>query len=216
VTIDYTLKKGNHDSPEAGMCAMEWVAYIAREKHSDQPQCVSPILRSFCINLNDALDDEMRQRLRPYLTRCIGTAGDGRDEERGYLCLDWIVRTYTPTWLRLAGLDESAEKVEALDRITDLASAKAAGPIVRDAREKAYAAWAAAGAAAWDAARAAARAAAGYAAWDTARAAAGAALKPTVRELQESAFSLLDRMLPTEAVEIPEPMQAEYDRLLTA
>ena len=127
--IDYTLKSGSHSSAEAGLCAMEWVSYLAGEAHSDSPVCVSPILRSFCIDLNDSWDDEMRQRLRPYLARCIGTADDGRDEQRGYLCLDWQIRTYLPAWLRLAGLTDEAERIEALEPITDLRSAKAAGPM---------------------------------------------------------------------------------------
>ena len=254
--IEYRLVKGTHPSPQDGLCAMEFTAYLAGEPHSDQPVCVSPILRSFCIELNDRWDDEMRQRLRPYLVRCIGTTDDGRDEERGYLCLDWQIRTFLPAWLRLAGLTEEAERVAELESIVDLKTAKTAGPIVREARTKAdaaraaawAAAWDAAGAAAWDAAGAAARDAAWAAAWaaawdaagdaagdaardaagdaagDAARdaawaaawAAAGDVLAPTVRELQESALDLLDRMLPTETITLPEPAQREYDVLMSA
>jgi hypothetical protein len=216
----YFLAEGQHDRPEDGMCAMEWAAYVAGEPHTDQPVCVSPVLRSFCISLNDAWDDDMRQRLRPYLARCIGTAGDGMDRERGFLALDWQIRTYLPAWFRLAGLTEDADRVAALAPIVDLASAKAAAPLVRASRDKAAAAWdaakaaaardaagAAAGAAAWDAAGDAAGAAAWDAAWDAAgaaaRVAAGAALAPTVRELQESALDLLDKMLPKVMVDMP-------------
>jgi hypothetical protein len=260
----YFLAKGPHDRPEDGMCAMEWAAYVAGEPHTDQPVCVSPVLRSFCISLNDAWDDDMRQRLRPYLARCIGTSGDSMDRERGFLALDWQIRTYLPAWFRLAGLTEDADRVAALAPIVDLASAKAAAPLVRASCDKAAAAWdaakaaaagAAAGAAAWgavwgaawdaagaaaggaagaaawgaawDAARAAAGGAAGdaagdaarvaagaaawgaawdaarVAAWDAARVAARAALAPTVRELQESALDLLDRMLPKVMVDMP-------------
>jgi hypothetical protein len=259
----YFLAKGPHDRPEDGMCAMEWAAYVAGEPHTDQPVCVSPVLRSFCISLNDAWDDDMRQRLRPYLARCIGTAGDGMDRERGFLALDWQIRTYLPAWFRLAGLTEDADRVAALAPIVDLASAKAAAPLVRASCDKAAAAWDAAGAAAraaaGDAARVAAGAAAGDAAWDAAGAAVGdaarvaagdaagdaarvaagvaagaaawdaagdaardaarvaagaaarvaagaaarAALAPTVRELQESALDLLDRMLPKVMVDMP-------------
>jgi hypothetical protein len=81
-TTDYTLAKGAHNTPDDGRCAMEWVAYIAGEPHSDSPACVSPLLRDFGMSLNDRWDDEQRQKLRPYLARCIGTAGDGRDMER--------------------------------------------------------------------------------------------------------------------------------------
>ena len=108
--------------------------------------------------------------------------------------------------------DARAKARAAWDAAWDAARA-AAGAAARDAAGDAAgaaaraaavdAAWDAAGAAAWDAAGAAARAAAGAAAWaaawDAAWAAAGAAarkrLAPTVVELQESAFELLDRMI---------------------
>jgi hypothetical protein len=208
VNNPYFLHPGAHDPGSGQRCAMEWVAWIAGEDHSASPACVSPILAGFCRSLNDVLPDDSRQRMRPYLARCIGTAGDGLDEQRGYLCLDWIVRTYTPAWLALAGLGADAEQLRSLAPITDLASARLASPVVREAREKAAAAWAAARAAARDAARDAAWAAAGAAAGDAAgaaaRDAAGDALAPTLRELQASAFELLDRMLPTVAVTLPE------------
>src|SRR5688572_9971872 len=90
-TIDYTLKSGSHSSREAGMCANEWMAYLAGEDHSDSPKCVDPPLRAFAMSLNDQWNDEQRQKLRPYLARCIGTANDGRTEERGWLATDWLI-----------------------------------------------------------------------------------------------------------------------------
>jgi hypothetical protein len=219
---EYHLAKGSHPTPQDGLCAMEWVSYIAGEQHTDQPVCVDLPLRSFCIGLNDALDDDSRQRLRPYLGRCIGTAGDGRTSERGYLCLDWTVRTYTPTWLELAGLVEDAARLRALPEIVNLETAKRAGPVVREAQKKAAAvgdaagaaagaaagdaAWAAARDAAWAAAGAAAGDAAGAAARDAAWAAARDALAHTVKVLQDSAFDLLDRMLPKVMIDLPEPV----------
>ena len=77
---DYALAYGTHATPEDGRCAMEWVSYLAGEAHSDEPACVSPVLRAFCTTLNDSLEDVPRQRLRPYLARTIGTATDGLDE----------------------------------------------------------------------------------------------------------------------------------------
>jgi hypothetical protein len=87
---------------------MEWLSYLAGELHTDKPACVDPILRRFAIALNDNLDDEDRQRLRPYLARCIGTAGDGRSNERLRLlreALRGLTRTYPrlTTELDLAG-----------------------------------------------------------------------------------------------------------------
>jgi hypothetical protein len=171
------LGKGAHQRPDDGFCLLEAAAYLAGEDHSDHPQCVSEVLGAFGRDLNDRLDDAKRQQLKPLIPRLLGTAGDGLDERRGYLALDWLIRAYTPAWLDLAGLTAEAAEVRALRRIVDLAAAKAAGPVVRASADKARAAWAAAwaaaGDAAGDAAWAAARDAARAAAWDAAWAAAG-------------------------------------------
>jgi hypothetical protein len=212
-----------------------------------------------CIALNDGMDQQPRQRLRAYLPRTIGTAQDGLDTWRGWMAMDWLARTYTPAWLRLAGLTDSAHRLEVTAKITDADSLadglellEAARRESRAARAKAFgsplptgwaaavaagvagreAAWACAGAAAWaatrigigdiagDRARAAARAAAGDAAAIAvrhsrssayhagARAAAQAALEPTLERLAGSALALLDQMLPTEVLPVPEPALA--------
>ncbi|HTU96313.1 MAG TPA: hypothetical protein VMF14_10775 [Solirubrobacteraceae bacterium] len=255
MSSDYILAYGTHASPQDGRCAMEWVSYLAGEPHSDQPICVSPVLRAMCIALNDGLEQDPRQRLRPYLTRTIGTANDGLDTDRGWMAMDWLARVYTPAWLHLAGLTGTARSLEAAAEITGppelmagLELLEGARRDARTARARAFgsplptgwaaavaagvagreAAWACAGAAAWaaarigigdvagDRARAAARAAAGDAAAIAvrrsrasachagARAAAHAALAPTLERLAGSALTLLDRMLPTEVLDVPE------------
>jgi hypothetical protein len=127
LTSDYTLAYGTHPNPQDGRCAMEWVAHIAGERHSDQPACVSPVVRALCVALNDGLDCSTRQRLRPYLTRTIGTAGDGLDEHRAWMALDWLIRVYAPTWLRRAGLHEAATRLTTDDgAVRDAGSVAAA------------------------------------------------------------------------------------------
>jgi hypothetical protein len=164
-----TLDKSSHADFDDGHCAMEVVAWLAGEGHTDAPSCASPVLRTFTINLNDSWDERQRQTLKPYLPRMVGTAGDGLDETRSYLALDWLIRTYAPAWLDLAGLTVEAQELRDLRRIVDLVAAQAAGPVVRKASVKA----AAAGDAAADAARDAAGDAAADAAWDAAADAAG-------------------------------------------
>jgi hypothetical protein len=259
MSSDYILAYGTHASAQDGRCAMEWVSYLAGEPHSDQPICVSPVLRAMCIALNDGLEQKPRQRLRPYLARTIGTSQDGLDTQRGWMAMDWLARVYTPAWLRLAGLTDTAERLEVAAAVSgpdDLATAlellEGARREARAARARAFgsplptgwatalaagvagreAAWACAGAAAWaaarigigdiagDRARAAARAAAGDAAAIAvrhsrasachagARAAAHAALEPTLERLAASALALLDRMLPTEDLPVPDPALA--------
>ena len=114
MSSDYRLGYGTHATPEDGRCAMEWVSYLAGEPHSDHPGCVSPVLRAFCMTLNDSLEDGPRQRLRPYLVRTIGTADDGLDETRSWMALDWLIRTYAPSWLAMAGLAGSAHRLDSL------------------------------------------------------------------------------------------------------
>jgi hypothetical protein len=259
MSSDYILSYGTHATPEDGRCAMEWVSHLAGEAHSDEPACVSPVLRAMCIALNDGLEFAPRQRLRPYLARTIGTADDGLDMDRGWLAMDWLVRVYTPAWLRLAGLQRPADELASLSPVTDsdslgaaLSALDAARHAARTARARSFraplptgwaagvaagmagreAAWACAGAAAWaaarvgigdaagDRARAAARAIAGDAAATAvrasrhtarvggARAAARAALAPTLESLADSALVLLDQMLPTELLPMPETMTA--------
>jgi hypothetical protein len=190
------LSKGNHPRPFEGetptMCAQEFASYLAGEPHSDSPKCVSPVLNRFMVSFNDSLDDEQRQRLRPYIVRTLGTAGDGQDGARSYMALDWLIRVHTPAFLAAAGLTEEAEKLRGLAAIEGIEQARAATPCVTAAGA---AAWAAAGDAAGAAARDATWAAAGDAAWDAAGAAAWDALQSTVSALQSSAFNLLERML---------------------
>jgi hypothetical protein len=184
MSSDYRLGYGTHATPEDGRCAMEWVSYLAGEPHSDEPACVSRVLRAFCMTLNDSLEDAPRQRLRPYLARTIGTADDGLDETRSWMALDWLIRTYAPSWLTAAGLNDSAHQLATLSPVLDASTLQAALVALGRARRDAHAAWSSAvgpvRAAAWTpwaagraAAREAAWASAGAAAWAAARIAVG-------------------------------------------
>jgi hypothetical protein len=137
MTSAYTLAYGTHPNPEDGRCAMEWVAHLAGERHSDQPDCVSPVVRALCVALNDGLDCAERQRLRPYLTRTIGTAADGLDESRAWMALDWLIGVYAPTWLRRAGLHDAAARLGAADGAVDDSATlvRALGTLMRARRQ---------------------------------------------------------------------------------
>jgi hypothetical protein len=175
---------------------MEAAAWLAGRPHSDAPECVCPVIRSFVIGWNDAIPDEARRTaiLKPFLLKILDTKSTPAIElKRSYLAFDWLVRVQTPAWLDLSpNLQAHAIALRELAAITDQATIDAAAPKVAAARAAAWdAVGAAAGAAAWDVARAAARAAAwvaaGVAAWD--------ALAPTVALLQASAADLLTRMI---------------------
>lgn len=159
-TIDVdsiVLSSGAHASPEAGMCAMELTAYLAGEPHSDHPACASPVIAAYVRSWNDSLGDEARQRLKPYARRVIGTrASQAVEDRRAWMAADWLVREYTPAWLETAGLCDQAAALRALPEMTP-ATVAGSRPVIERAKTDA--------AAAWDAARTAARDGEWDAAW---------------------------------------------------
>jgi hypothetical protein len=193
---------------------MEWVSFIAGESHSDAPVCVDPVLRYFGIALNDRMTADVRQGLRPYLARMIGTAGDGLSEWRMFRIVDWAVRDVAAGALRVAG---QPDMLSVLAPIVDKRSADAAASAVLAAyavlaahvdadaatgtAEAAYAVLAAHVDA--DAATATAYAAdAAHAAAHAAQAAEAATY--ATANVWRSAFALLDELLPKEFVELSE------------
>lgn len=219
-TDQYFLSKGKHTNPQDGKCAMEWVAYLAGEPHTDTPVCVSPVLTRFCIAFNDRLPDAERQKLRPYLARTIGTVGDGRDSERIRMCVEFLYDTAFPT---LLGHDEialgqlrelpTALVIENGLRVTEMRALRLQlRTIANDSRGRALArlrevagvagvAWAAEAAeAAW------------VAPGRVRQLIYDAAYKRGMElaaELNPKAFELLERMLPTEPLALPVASDAE-------
>jgi hypothetical protein len=184
------LSHGAHGTREAGVCLLEAVAWLAGEPHSDRPACTSLVLSTYGRTLNDTLlpsRADLEPRLRALAPRLVGTAGRPElDQRAGLMAADWLVRVYTPAWLRVAGLAEHADALAGGDPIrswdslptTGLAAARGAARSAADS-----AAWSAA----WSAADSAA--------WGAAKSAARDALAPTVRELQDSALDLYERMV---------------------
>jgi hypothetical protein len=192
-----TLLSGAHRDFEAGACAMEAASWIAGEPWSDHPACVCPIIGAFMRSWNDGIQDnnERTALLTGLIPLTIGTKASQQIEDRRvFMCVDWVVREFTPSWLDVCDRTRYAEHSAALRSLPEISSWQNlidATPILVDAKNEATAAWdaardaaraaaraaawAAARAAAWDAARDAARDAAWDAAWDAARDAAWAA-----------------------------------------
>src|SRR5579864_4270188 len=86
------LERGSHP-PDDGVCLLEAAARKAGEKHTDSPLCVSPVIAAYGRGLNDALDDEDRQLLVPFIDRLIGTRASIETEiRRAFLAVDWSIR----------------------------------------------------------------------------------------------------------------------------
>ena len=184
------LESGSH-APDGRWCIMEAAAFVAGEPWSDRPECVSPVIGAFMRNWNDNLpDDERTALLLPLLPKLLNTRGSTElEQRRSLMAADWLVRTHTVAWLRLAKLDKQADLLASLPEITSMAQIPSIRGPLEAVRIDGGASRAAAEAAAWAAAEAAEAAAEA-----AARAAAGDALKATKTKLQQSAVVLVERM----------------------
>lgn len=176
--IGRPILKGSHPSIDDGGCVMEIVSYVAGEPWSDNPACSCPVLGAFMRAWDDGMpDDETRTRvLAPFIVRLVGSKSSRAVERRrADLALDWFVRIACARWLdthpTLKVHGDAFRALPPLLTVEKLASAQptlaAAQPTLAAASKDA--------AAAWDAARDAARAAARDAAWAAAMDAARAA-----------------------------------------
>ncbi|HLI38102.1 MAG TPA: hypothetical protein VKV80_12310 [Streptosporangiaceae bacterium] len=222
------LRPGLHRDRQEGLCLMEAVAWFAGEPHTDRPACVSPLLAAAGRTLNDELPDARRQELVPLIPRLAWTAGDGLDERRGYMALDWVVRVWAPAWLDGAGLTVQAAALRSLRPVTGraaVAAARVALEVQQAASAARAAAWAAAGDTAGDAARDAARdavrdaggnavrVAAQVAEWDAVQAAEAAARDAVWAAAQDAAEAAAARDAVQDAAEAAAAWAAARDAL---
>jgi hypothetical protein len=84
------LEPGSHASPEDGVCIVELASILARERFSDEPECVCDVIGAFLRAWNDRASYVDRQRLRPYAERIVGTrSGRTITRRRRDICLVW-------------------------------------------------------------------------------------------------------------------------------
>lgn len=75
------LVRGAGDRKRGKLCVMSFVAFLAGESHSDNPTTASTLIRRFAMTVNDAMPDGLRQRLKTFAPRIVGTR-DGQDRAR--------------------------------------------------------------------------------------------------------------------------------------
>ena len=115
------LKYGAHQGRDNGMCAMELVAFLAGEQHTDHPDCACPVLTGYTIRLNDAMPEAWRQQLKPYLPLLIGSR-DNREAERAELLAWKSIRLFMPIVLEACHLPERAAQFRTFSRGLDAAA----------------------------------------------------------------------------------------------
>jgi hypothetical protein len=79
------LQPARHPYRELGVSALEAVAWLAGERHSDSPRCVCPVISSIVRRWSEVIDTASRQKLKPLLPRLVGTAWDRGSEARARL-----------------------------------------------------------------------------------------------------------------------------------
>ena len=105
---------------------MEAAAWLAGEKHSATPECVSFAIVRFLSIWNDHLQQQDRDHLlKPLLPRILGTA-PGNGDSGGYettetarcmMAEDWLLRVNTPKWLDAGGFAREAQALREMPRI---------------------------------------------------------------------------------------------------
>jgi hypothetical protein len=117
------LKASSHSPPSPDCkhpkgCDREIASWVLGQEWTDHPDWESPVLAAFRRRLNDALPEDLRQRLKESMFDGIGTAGDGRDEDRAWMITDWSIRIALPTWLERAGVEMAPAQLRALPEVT--------------------------------------------------------------------------------------------------
>lgn len=83
------LARGMGDRAKRRLCVMSFVAWLAGEVHSDAPATASPVITRYAILINDAMPAAMRERLKPFAPRIIGTR-DGHDRLRVEMMIEFL------------------------------------------------------------------------------------------------------------------------------
>lgn len=123
------LRRGAHASADDGMCAMEMVAWLAGEAHTDEPLCACPVIAAFVRAINDALPDDAGRDhyLRRLVPKLVNTARSRSVEgRRGFLVADTVTRTLVPLHLETLGLRLETLLLRALPPVTDADTARIA------------------------------------------------------------------------------------------
>ena len=76
------LSVGSHAGPEQGSCINEYVSFLAKEKWSDRPACMSRSISSFTMWINDKGDQKHRDTLMLMAPRLLNTVDFSKEAAR--------------------------------------------------------------------------------------------------------------------------------------
>lgn len=99
-SVSLVPRVGNRNDNE--LCVMSLVALLAGERHTDRPQVACPVIATFAIKINDAIDCDARQALKPFAPRIVGTR-DGMARRRAWVLVNSILSEVLPRRAQDAG-----------------------------------------------------------------------------------------------------------------
>ena len=128
----YPLQRGSHPSRDDGMCAMEMVAWLAGEAHSDEPDCACPVVSALVRACNDTMPDHLRNlHLRPLVPQVVHTRANATVERlRGLQVIDCLVRVLLPQWLERHRRGAEAQLLGGMAPIRNLSHVRAATRVI--------------------------------------------------------------------------------------
>ena len=93
------LSKGKHTSAEEGACVMELASMLEGGCFTDHPQSVCPVIGSFLLAYNDAIDDGHRQDLYAYAAKVVGSRRLAEIERmRAERLMAWSIEVRRRRW----------------------------------------------------------------------------------------------------------------------
>ncbi len=110
-SISLVSRVGNRHDNE--LCVMSLVALLAGENHTDRPKAACSVIATFAIKVNDGIDCDARQTLKPFAPRIIGTR-DGMARRRAWVLTNAILSEVLPRRAQDAGLDVPISLAEQL------------------------------------------------------------------------------------------------------
>jgi len=102
---------------------MDAVNWLVHGKHGDTPECACPVITSYVIRGNDAMPDDVRQNLLPYLHRIAGSRSKTHQVARTRILALGALRVCAPRALDLAGLHDHAATLRSLPDNVDITAA---------------------------------------------------------------------------------------------
>ena len=145
--------------PRDGACTMDAVSWFAYGRLGDHPECASPVLTRYVILGQDAMPHDVRQRLKPFIFRLIGSRDPAAENARMRILVLAAARRFAPLTLEARGCPAAAatlrnltddvlfKRIKSAVRVAEAVSAlslseAAAAAEAAEAEEDAVAQWA--------------------------------------------------------------------------